>query len=129
MRTPEEIEALRAERAAKKAQPRLSAIYLGVEYPEGTEVWSWDWITETPVVVGVIVSVNPDNRAEVAVDKLPNPRRWSNVPRWMRYRLGRVWPSRALAVEWRRTDVLRERVRTVDVLASLDATIARLGEL
>jgi hypothetical protein len=55
MRTPEEIEAIRAERAAKRAQPHLTAIYLGVEYPEGTKVWGWDWITKTPVVIGVKV--------------------------------------------------------------------------
>lgn len=130
MRTPEEIEAIRAERAAKRAQPHLTAIYLGVEYPEGTKVWGWDWITKTPVVIGVIVSVNPDARNEVAVAKDASHRRWSNVPRGMRQLLGvSAFPSRALAIEWRRVDLLAERTRRVDDLARLDHEIASLATL
>lgn len=129
MRTPEEIEALRAQRAAKKAQPRLNALYNGVEYPEGTEVYAWSWRLRGPEALGIIVSVNPSNRAEVAVDKSPNPRRWSNVPRELRRKLGDVaYPSRAMVIDARRASLLAERVRMVDEIARLDAEIAQLGE-
>lgn len=129
MRTPEEIERIRAERAAKKAQSP-TALYLGAEYPEGTQLWTSPWRGVPPQPMGVIVSVNPEDRSEIAVSESDsNHRRWSNVPRGMRRRLGTgVFPSQEAAIIARRNEIIRERARLVREVARLDAEFAALSE-
>ncbi len=129
MRTPEEIERIRAERAAKKAQPHLTALYLGVEYPEGTQLWTSAWRGTPPRPLGVIVSVNPEDRNEIAVSEHDgNHRRWSNVPRDMRRKLGfGAFPSEEAAITARRNEIIRERARLVREVALLDAETAALS--
>jgi uncharacterized small protein (DUF1192 family) len=128
MRMPEEIERIRAERAAKKSQ-RPTALYLGVEYPEGTQLWTSPWRGVPPQPMGVIVSVNPEDRSEIAASEDDsNHRRWSNVPRGMRRRLGTgAFPSQEAAIIARRDDIIRERARLVSEIATLDAEIAALA--